>query len=212
MTRKQCLLSCFLSHKSPWFFQNWKMLIICLQNHFFYMKSKHHVSDTFCKERAQPGDGEVKEEWGDFQVCRRIFLMREYLFTPDGRSSPLPPVSFLPSPHYPKWPFLLLPLREEEQECLGRVRLNLVCLGGIIHFTRHRMGCCLNLAFSFELLREVYGTRHSLKQAKIGLICLLCEVLPLLSAHPSQVVPKSTVNWFTEVWQELMVKPLARHP
>lgn len=153
-----------------------------------------------------------QREWGDFQVCRRIFLMREYLFTPDGRSSPLPPVSFLPSPHYPKWPFLLLPLREEEQECLGRVRLNLVCLGGIIHFTRHRMGCCLNLAFSFELLREVYGTRHSLKQAKIGLICLLCEVLPLLSAHPSQVVPKSTVNWFTEVWQELMVKPLARHP
>lgn len=70
------------------------------------------------------------------------------------------------------------------------------------------MGCWLNLDFSFELLHEVYGTRYSLKQAKIGLICQLCAALPLLSAHPLQLAPKPTVNRFTE----LMVKPLARHP
>lgn len=37
---------------------------------------------------------------------------------------------------------------------------------------QHRMGCWLNLAISFELLDEAYGTRYSSKQAKVGLIDL----------------------------------------
>lgn len=211
MTRKQCLLQCFLSHKSSWFCQNFIRRIICLKNHIVLHEIKI-LCEWYLLQKAQPCDIEVKGEWGDFQMCRRIFPTREHLFTP--RQGELSSIScqLLPS-HFPKWPFLLLPLKEEEPEFLGWVRLSLVCLGGIIHCSRvtdhsAQMGCWLNLGFSFELLHEVYGTRYSLKQAKIGLICQLRGALPLLSAHPLQLVPKPTVNRFTE----LIVKPLATHP
>lgn len=133
MIRKQYLLQCFLSVRALDFARNEKYLSSAYKIMVF--KWNQNIMGVTAPANTELNHTTVRPRKGEenFRCIGGPSPWESISLPPDGRGSPLPPVSFFLATCFPKQPFILLPLREEEQEGLGGWRSSLVCFGGIIH-------------------------------------------------------------------------------
>ena len=152
----------FSFRKSPWFRQETK-------NTYHLPTKSHLLSETKISSEWQLLQTESSNTWQRGQRGERRILdelsQQENISVPwmAGGSS-LPPVHFFPAPHFPKRPFLLLPLREDGQEGLGVGRSSLMCFGGTIHWvTAHLVQDGMLAGSGFQIWSLTQYLRHQIQ-------------------------------------------------
>lgn len=166
MIRKQYLLQCFLSTRAFDFARNEKYLSSACK--ITLLKWNQNIMGVAAPANRELGHATVRPRRGEENFgCVEGPPQWESISLPlDSGGFPWLPVSFFPAPRFPKQPFLLLPLREEEQERLGGGRLSLVCFGGTIHWsevTTHLAQDGMLSESGFQIWSLTWYLRHQLK-------------------------------------------------